>query len=92
MKKRIYVLSLLTICLSITACSFNLDVTSTSSNSSSVSEVDNSVPMTKLVFEESSVDIIMGQQGTVRIKGYLPRNASNPTWAFSSEDDSELRF
>ena len=88
MKKRIYVLSLLTICLSITACSFNLDVTSTSSSSSSVSEVDNSVPMTKLVFEESSVDIIMGQQGTVRIKGYLPRNASNPTWAFSSEDDS----
>ena len=89
MKKKIYLLSFLTLCLSLAACSLNFDNFDVSSeNSSSVSEVDNSVPMTKLVFEEESVEIIKGQKGTVRVKGYLPRNATNPTWVLSSENES----
>lgn len=92
MKKKIYILSILTICLSLTACAaFDFDISKNSSTSESVSESsepDNSVPMTSIIFEETSVEIIKDQKGTVRVKGVLPRTATNPTWTLSSEDDS----
>ena len=92
MKKKIYILSILTICLSLTACAaFDFDISKNSSTSESVSESsepDNSVPMTSIIFEETSVKIIKDQKGTVRVKGVLPRTATNPTWTLSSEDDS----